>query len=592
MCNDLASLCACFRIDAMHTDAPQPTPLRGHTEALRELTQRPNAQVLILGAGINGIATFRDLALQGIDVALVDAADYMGGASAASSHMIHGGVRYLENGEFRLVREAVQERNRLLRIAPHLVKPLQTTIPIYSTFSGVLSAPLRFLLHGSKKRTERGAALIKFGLMLYDSFSRDGGRVPRHRFHGQKKTMHEFPQLDRAVKYTASYWDASAHSPERLGIDLLRDATEAGGDRARAANYLAAVGVREGGVVLRDQLDQSELIFHADVVINATGPWVDLTNEGLGEKSALMGGTKGSHIVLDHPELLAATRGNEIFFEHNDGRIVLIHPLNGRVLVGTTDLEHDMRTPAECTEAEIDYFFELIAHVFPGIAVDRSHIVHLMSGVRPLPRHGDQAPGFVSRDYRVERSDFAGARRAMLTLVGGKLTTFRASAETITDRALAELGAARKVSTAERAIGGGQQFPASDRAKARWIAAASSPLSSARLRALLERYGSYAASIADYIADRPDEPLCSAPEYSTAEIEYLSEQESVVHLSDLLRRRTNLAFTGVSASGIAEIAEIVAPILGWDSARIASEVAAAEEELLPRTRFALAATAE
>jgi len=180
----------------------------------------------------------------------------------------------------------------------------------------------------------------------------------------------------------------------------------------------------------------------------------------------------------------------------------------------------------------------------------------------------------------------------MLTLVGGKLTTFRASAETITDRALAELGAARKVSTAERAIGGGQQFPASDRAKARWIAAASSPLSSARLRALLERYGSYAASIADYIADRPDEPLRSAPEYSTAEIEYLSEQESVVHLSDLLRRRTNLAFTGVSASGIAEIAEIVAPILGWDSARIASEVAAAEEELLPRTRFALAATAE
>lgn len=556
--------------------------------AVADLMQRPNAQVLILGAGINGIATFRDLALQGIDVVLVDAADVMSGASAASSHMIHGGVRYLENGEFRLVREAVQERNRLLRIAPHLVKPLETTIPIYSTFSGMLAAPMRFLMHGSKKSKERGAVLIKFGLTLYDSFSRDGGRVPRHRFHGRKKSLHEFPQLDPNVKYTASYWDASAHSPERLGIDMLRDAITAGNGRARVASYTAAIGTRDGGVLLRDNVRQTEFLFSADVVVNATGPWVDLTNQGFGERTSLMGGTKGSHIVLDHPELLAATRGHEIFFEHNDGRIVLIHPLNGRVLVGTTDLEHDMREPAECTEAEIDYFFELIAHVFPGIEVGRQDIVHLMSGVRPLPRHGDQAPGFVSRDYRVERSDFAGANKAMLTLIGGKLTTFRASAETITDLVLSEIGASRKVSTAELAIGGGRDFPASDRAKERWIAAAASSLSRERLATLLERYGTHALEVADEIEQGLDSPLEFAPDYSRAEIEYLTKNESVVHLADLLRRRTNLAFVGISASGIAEVAGIMAPILGWSETQIAAEITAAEQELLPRTRLALA----
>lgn len=137
------------------------------------------ARVLVLGGGINGIATFRDLALQGIDVVLVERGDYCSGASAASSHMMHGGVRYLENGEFRLVRESVQERNRLLRLAPHYVKPLKTTIPIFSTFSGIFSAPLRFLTHKQRgKAKERGALLIKLGLTGYDSFSATAATCP------------------------------------------------------------------------------------------------------------------------------------------------------------------------------------------------------------------------------------------------------------------------------------------------------------------------------------------------------------------------------------------------------------------------------
>ena len=139
------------------------TATRSTRAEIAVLRDRPRAEVLVIGGGINGIATFRDLALQGVDVVLVERGDFVSGASAASSHMIHGGIRYLENGEFRLVKESVEERNGLLRIAPHYVKPLETTVPIFSTFSGILSAPLRFLTHRAGKPTERGAALIKAG---------------------------------------------------------------------------------------------------------------------------------------------------------------------------------------------------------------------------------------------------------------------------------------------------------------------------------------------------------------------------------------------------------------------------------------------
>ena len=222
----------------------------GERASVQKLRTRPHAQVLIIGGGINGVGTFRDLALQGVDVALVERGDYCQGASGASSHMIHGGIRYLENGEFRLVQESVVERNRLLRIAPHYVKPLQTTIPIFSTFSGVLAAPLRFLTHkqqGTPK--ERGAFLIKLGLSLYDFFSRDGGTVPRHQFRGRKRALAELPRLHPGIKYTATYFDASVHNPERLTLDVLQDGEKAGASGAsdaRASNYLSLVAVKDG----------------------------------------------------------------------------------------------------------------------------------------------------------------------------------------------------------------------------------------------------------------------------------------------------------------------------------------------------------
>ncbi|MET0933211.1 MAG: glycerol-3-phosphate dehydrogenase/oxidase [Mycetocola sp.] len=556
----------------------QPATQPGHQRAsVDTLRNRPGARVLVIGGGINGLATFRDLALQGVDVALVERGDYCSGASAASSHMIHGGIRYLENGEFRLVKESVAERNGLLKIAPHYVKPLQTTVPIFSTFSGIVSAPLRFLTHKSGKPQERGALLIKVGLVLYDSFSRDGGTVPRHRFFGRKKALAALPQLNSDLKYTATYFDASVHDPERLALDVLRDGLDSG-PHARAANYVEAVGFDDGAVRLRDAVSGNEFTFEAEVVINASGPWTDLTNTALGQKSALMGGTKGSHIVLDNPELLAATGGREIFFEHEDGRIVLIYPLKGKVMVGTTDIDADPAQPAICTDDEVDYFFDLVKHVFPAVPVSRDDIVYRFSGIRPLPGHGDLEPGFVSRDYRIVPTALGSG--TMLSLVGGKWTTFRALAEHLATETLDLLGASRTVSTVGMPIGGGAGFPATDAAMQVWLADNSREVGRARALQLLERYGTRATALIEELAEAGDDRLQNAPDYSVQEITRLIRTEHVVHLLDLLQRRTSIAFTGgASTALLEELAALLAGALNWTEQQAEAEVDAAAEIL-------------
>ncbi|QEO13609.1 glycerol-3-phosphate dehydrogenase/oxidase [Agromyces intestinalis] len=549
------------------------TPAPSLRAEVADLQARPAASVVIVGGGINGIATFRDLALQGVDVVLVERDDFVSGASSASSHMIHGGIRYLENGEFRLVHESVVERNALIRTAPHYVKPLQTTVPIFSTFSGLLSAPLRFLTHQQGKPTERGALLIKTGLTIYDAFSRDGGSVPRHRFLGRRKSLAELPKLNPAIRYTATYYDASMHDPERLALDVLHDGL-ASGTHARAANQVEAIGMGASGLRVRDRESGVEFDLVADVVVNASGPWTDLTNAAFGRPTRYMGGTKGSHIVLDHPELLAATGGREIFFEHDDGRIVLIYPLKGRVLVGTTDLEHDLREPAVCTEAEVDYFFELIAHVFPDIAVDRSQIVYRFAGVRPLPRHDDTQPGFVSRDYRIERSDVAERPgTTMLSLVGGKWTTFRALAEHLSDEVLGLLGRERVRSTEGLPIGGAAGYPTTPDARRVWVVSHGDEVGRERAEQLLERYGTRAEEYLAEVEGGPETVLMQHSEYTREEIAYLVRTERVVHLADLVQRRTSLAFAGqLTMPLLDELAGIAGEVLGWDADRRAAEV--------------------
>ena len=534
---------------------------------------KPRAQVLIVGGGINGLSTLRELALQGVEVTLVEKNDYCSGASAASSHMIHGGIRYLENGEFRLVRESLLERNRLLSTAPHYVKPLKTTMPIFSVFSGVLSAPVKLLFHRGGKPKERGALLIKIGLLLYDTFGRNAGTMPRHEFFGRKRSLRELPAINPEVKFTAHYFDAAIENPERLALDILGDAL-AQGEHVRALNYVEASGATEQGIVLTDTRTGEKIMFEADLVINAAGPWTDRANKAFGLPSEYLGGTKGSHIVLDNPELFQACDNREIFFENSDGRIVLMYPLLGRVIVGTTDIPLDNPDEAECTEEEVEYFFDLASHVFPNIALDRSQIVYRYSGVRPLPAAGDVSPGVVSRDYRIV-SDRLPTGQRVLSLIGGKWTTFRALGEHLANDALEVLGQRRSVSTVGMAIGGGKDFPTDAGSLEHWVTQHRGALPEARAGQLLARYGTIARDLLTHLSDAGDDPLVHIEGFSSQEVLWLVQNEHVVTLADIVFRRTLLGFTGsIGPQGVQELAQLIAPLMGWSATDIAREVAA------------------
>jgi glycerol-3-phosphate dehydrogenase len=528
--------------------------------------------VLIVGGGINGLSILRDLALQGIDVVLVDRGDIMSGASAASSHMIHGGIRYLENGEFRLVRESVQERNDLLKTAPHFVKPLRTTIPIFSFFSGVFRAPLKLLRHGQGKRSERGALLIAVGLAIYESFSRGGGTMPRFSFRGRRSALADLPSLNPQLKYSATYYDASVHEPERLAIDVMNDAIMTG--NARVMTYAEAVGTADGGVVVRDTLGLGTVNVVASVVINASGPFTDLTNALLGEQTQFMGGTKGSHIVVDHPQLFEELAGRELFFENSDGRIVLIYPVKGRVLIGTTDIFVNVSDHVICTDEEVGYFFDLVHHILPGISLDHSHIVFRYSGIRPLPRHEETQPGFVSRDYRIVLQNLPHSQDVpLLSVVGGKWTTFRALGEHVADDVLLILKRQRIVSTKGLAIGGGKNFPQSLPQRETWLQTREGILPRSRLEILLDRYGTRSDSVIEALVREGDRPLGSLSAYSFSEVAYLVREEKVARLDDFFLRRTSLAFAGeLSHDCVEEIADVVAETLRWSMSRRSLEI--------------------
>lgn len=544
-------------------------------EILSSIENNQEVSVLVIGGGINGVGTFRDLALQGVDVLLVDRADFCSGASAASSHMVHGGIRYLENGEFRLVREAVQERNRLIENAPHLVRPLPTTIPIFKWFSGLFNAPLKFL-NLLNKPSERGAIVIKLGLMMYDAFTRNQGTVPRHKFRFRKESLNRWNHLSKKIICTATYYDGSILSPERLTIELLLDA-EAEGPHAHALNYVNLVGAMGDVVTLRDELTGQTFNVRPRLLINAAGPWIDFANRTLGVSTHFVGGTKGSHLVLNNPKLRAAICDHEFFFENEDGRIVLIFPLYDKVLIGTSDIPIENPDDARCTDDEIDYFLGMIARVFPNIQVNHSQIVFRFSGVRPLPTSAAKTTGQISRDHCIQVISglWTGFNFPVYSLVGGKWTSFRAFSEEITDKTLYFLGRTRQKDTRSTPIGGGRNYPHSsdecmknlDRLRA------NTHLSEERIDILFKRYGTRVEDMGMFIAKEIDTPLKTLPDYSRREIEFLAQYEKIVHLDDLFLRRSMLAMLGqLTQERVDELANVLGDTLGWDRVKKKDEV--------------------
>lgn len=545
-------------------------------EILTALKKKPEVSVLIVGGGINGIGTFRDLALNGVDVLLVDRGDFCSGASSASSHMAHGGIRYLENGEFRLVREAVRERNLMIENAAHVVKPLPTAIPIFKRFSGILNAPLKFL-RLLDTPSERGSLIIKLGLIMYDAYTGRQRTVPRHQFYSRQKSLEKWKKLNPNIANTAVYYDGAILQPERLAMDLILDA-ETENTNARAVNYVSMIGGSENTILLRDELTDETYDVRPKLVINAAGPWIDFTNKKLGLSTRFIGGTKGSHIVVKHDELRQAIGENEFFFENEDGRIVLIFPLYDRVLIGTSDIPIEHPDEALCTEEEIHYFLNLTRRIFPAIAVAREDIVFQFSGVRPLPRSTAKTASQISRDHSIEvlSGDWTNLRFPVYSLVGGKWTSFRAFSEQVTDKALAHLGLPRRKSTRDVPIGGGRGYPRDPEAMKSQIESLSAwtGVTRERLKLLFERYGTRAETIATYMNGGTDFIFRSLPDYTLREILFLAQHEKICHLDDFLLRRSMLAMLGrVTGEAIEEVARALGNALGWNEERKAAEVA-------------------
>ncbi len=355
-----------------------------------------DVDVVILGAGINGAGLFRDLCAQGINCLIVDKADFGSGTSAAPSRLIHGGLKYLETGEFGLVAQSTLERNLLLKNAPHYVSPLPTVIPIFSWGKGMWAA-LRTLLGSTSAPRSRGAILIKIGLMIYDFYGSRHRVMPRHRLVGRSKALRDMPALTGSIVATGTYYDAKISHPERLVVELIADGLGANAGSS-AANYTSLISASNGVLTFKRD-NGGAFSLRPKLVVNAAGPWIDHVNAALGAPSKMIGGTKGSHILLKHDALVQSLAGRMLYFEADDGRICLVYDYLGKALVGSTDLPADNPDTVRCEPEEIDYLLESVRTLLPGMNFERDQIVYAYSGIRPLPSSDASVPGLISRDH-------------------------------------------------------------------------------------------------------------------------------------------------------------------------------------------------
>lgn len=429
-------------------------------------------QALILGAGINGVAVARELLLNGIPVCLVDVGDIAQGATSKSSRLIHGGLRYLEYGDFSLVKESVQERGILLNLAPHLVKPLRIAIPLSHRFSGVMSSALRFLsgfripgAHWLSTRfhfsSERGVYLVNLGLTFYDWFA-SKGNLPRHSLHNLGEQ--DLPQVNGSkFRWLASYSDAQMRFPERFVVSLLHDCQRIAKEKNLSfeLHTYSHVKLQDRKTLLSTVHNPNQILkeFEPTVIINASGACGDLTLEQVEIPSPrLMGGTKGSHIVTFNQKLIEALGEQGIYSEASDGRLVFILPFGNSTLIGTTDVR-EAGNPLEAVASpeELDYLVGMVNMVFPQVGLTRDDINFHYSGVRPLPYQPKGMAASISRDHSLK--EYEGPSGWIVTLVGGKLTSWRAFAEKVTDRILKKLGKSYFTESKTRLIPGSEDYP-------------------------------------------------------------------------------------------------------------------------------------
>lgn len=544
--------------------------------ALAEIKNNGVFDAVVIGGGVNGIGVYRDLSLQGLRVLLVERNDFASGCSSAPSRMIHGGLRYLENGEFDLVKESLRERDALLRNAPHMVKPLPTVIPITSLFSGIFNSAASFL--GWQGRpSSRGALPIKLGLGLYDWVTRNNRALPRHSFQGRSETRTRWPALTRQARCSAVYYDAWISHPERFCVEMISDVSKAA-PQSIALNYAELVKTEEGYVLMCQRSDQRFEV-QPRTLVHATGAWLNQSVTELVDKSVakMVGGTKGSHLIIDNTALERALDGHMAYFENADGRVCIVFPYQGKVLAGSTDIRVDSACKVRCEEEELVYILESLRQVFPAIDVTREDVVFSYSGIRPLPESTQEFTGRISRGHDVKRLS---GDVPQFCMIGGKWTTFRAFAEQTTDMVLNELQRKRRVDTMTLPIGGGKDWPENVHSHAEYLQS-KYKISQERASHLMSHYGSIAEDVLrECAAGGTDLSIGEGALYSSSEVRRLIRTEHVQTLSDLVLRRTSLAITGVISRGLIQaLAALLADELGLSRGDIAEQENHLIEEL-------------
>ncbi len=376
--------------------------------------------LIIIGGGINGAGIARDAGMRGLRTLLLEAGDFGSGTSSWSSRLIHGGLRYLEYAEIGLVRESLRERRLLLEQAPHLVRPLKLTIPIY-------------------RGARRGRLLIRLGMLAYDTLS-FGKKLPAHEMLSRAEVLTRAPGLNaEGLVGAATYYDGQVSFAERLVLENILDACAHGVD---ARNYATVSKIS----ARRDDLHEVDFetadgiagSARASVVVNAAGPWVDyVLAGGPVEQPKYMGGTKGSHIIVG--EFPGAPADAFYVEAQSDGRPFFILPWNGQVLIGTTDIRVE-GNPADAAASpeEIDYLLAETNRVFPEANLDRADIHFVYSGVRPLPRQEQGPESAITRKHIIKHH--ARPLDGVLSIIGGKLTTYRSLAEESVDAVCSLLG--------------------------------------------------------------------------------------------------------------------------------------------------------
>jgi glycerol-3-phosphate dehydrogenase len=497
--------------------------------------------VVVIGGGINGAGIARDAALRGLRVLLLEKGDFGSGTSSWSSRLIHGGLRYLEYGELHLVYESLRERRLLQRNAPHLVRRLPLTIPVYED-------------------SNRGLGLIRIGMLAYDLLS-IGKSVPRHRILGRSKLIATVPGISTdGLRGGARYFDAQVTFAERLVLENVIAAAEAG---ATVRNYCPVIGLH----VSHNQLQSlhykdgdNEHAVTATVVVNAAGPWVDRVLATVNrDMPDCMGGTKGSHIVV--PAFAQPLR-DAIYAEAKaDGRPFFIIPWNDQVLIGTTDMRYD-GDPGEASASaeEIDYLLDETRRLFPHEPLDRDSIHFAYAGVRPLPRQESGPESAITRRHIIKKHRLLA--RGLVSVIGGKLTTYRSLAEQVVNYVNRKTGSqAGPCRTRREPLPGAVGID-----DARHALESVTTLSPTGRRRLLGIYGGRALQIAQRALADAELARTIAPgqEIISAEIAHVFEREMAATLTDAMHRRTMLGLSPDLGRACAnDIAAVAARLQHW-----------------------------